>query len=100
MWSPKSRPSIELFPSLLETMPILLFAGDADLMCAWTGINETIAQLSWKGGTGFGVNATAQDWFVNGTIAGTWQEDRNLTWVVVKDAGHMVRTSKSVNFYL
>jgi carboxypeptidase D len=47
--------------------------------------------LTWRGETGFGLNITAKDWYVNGTLAGTWKEARNLTWVVVKDAGHMVR---------
>lgn len=28
MWSPQSRPSIELVPALLEKMPMLWFAGD------------------------------------------------------------------------
>lgn len=92
MWSPRSFPSIELFPELLEKkkIPILLFAGDADLMCNWVGIENMIKDLQWNGSKGFGVNATSKDWFVNGTLAGSWREDRNLTWVVVKEAGHMV----------
>lgn len=91
MWSPRSFPSIELFPELLQSMPILLFAGDADLMCNWVGIEKMIDELNWNGAIGFGQNATAKDWFVNGTLAGSWREDRNLTWVIVKEAGHMVR---------
>lgn len=90
MWSPKSLPSINLFPELLEIMPILLFAGDSDLMCNWIGIEQSIRHLTWRGSTGFSPNATSKEWYVNGTLAGTWQEERNLTWVIVKDAGHMV----------
>lgn len=90
MWSPRSVPSVELLPELLQTIPILLFAGDADLMCNWVGIQSMINNLKWNGAVGFGENATAKDWFVNGTLAGSWREDRNLTWVTVKEAGHMV----------
>ena len=48
-----------------------------------------LQRMTWKGSTGFG-NATAQDWIVNGTSAGTWQTARNLTWVTVFESGHMV----------
>lgn len=35
-------------------------------------------------------NVTAQDWSVNGKPAGTWTTARNLTYVKVSDASHMV----------
>jgi len=34
-------------------MPVLLYAGDQDLMCAGIGIEAAIAQLSWNGEKGF-----------------------------------------------
>lgn len=58
-------------------------------MCSYTGIENMLQRMTWKGSTGFG-NATAQDWIVNGTSAGTWQTARNLTWVTVFESGHMV----------
>lgn len=94
MWSPKSTPSVNLLPELLETMPMLFFAGEADLMCAWNGIEDTIQAMTWKDETGFG-NATAQEWSVNGTVAGTWRTARNMTFVKVAQAGHMVRLCSS-----
>merc|ERR1712093_301777 len=89
MWSPKSRPAIELVPALLDKMPMLWFAGDADLMCNWIGIHDSIEAMTWKGAKGFG-NATEAEWYVNGTLAGTWKTARNMTFVKVLDAGHMV----------
>lgn len=32
-WAIKSQPSVALLPKLLEQVPILLFAGDQDLIC-------------------------------------------------------------------
>jgi carboxypeptidase D len=69
---------------------MLFFAGDADLMCNWIGIENTIQNMTWKGSLGFG-NVTEEEWHVNGTQAGTWRTARNMTFVKVFDAGHMVR---------
>lgn len=52
-WTPQSVPSIQLFPQLLETLPILLYAGDRDLMCAGLGIEKVIEELEWDGLKGF-----------------------------------------------
>lgn len=68
---------------------MLLFAGDADLMCSWIGIENMLNNLTWRGETGFG-DAVEEEWTVNGTVTGTWRTARNMTWVKVADAGHMV----------
>lgn len=68
---------------------MLLFAGDADLMCSWIGIENMLNNLTWRGETGFG-DAVEEEWAVNGTVAGTWRTARNMTWVKVANAGHMV----------
>ena len=52
-WTPQSVPSIQLFPELLQTLPILLYAGDKDLMCAGLGIERVIEELEWDGLKGF-----------------------------------------------
>lgn len=56
MWSPSSKPSVELLPSLLEQLDILMYAGEYDLMCNWLGMEESISSLEWAGGRGFGVS--------------------------------------------
>ncbi|KAM0793726.1 hypothetical protein ACM66B_001150 [Microbotryomycetes sp. NB124-2] len=88
-WVVESRPAVVLLPDLLKKMPILMFAGDQDLICNHVGIEKMIDHLEWNGEKGFG-NATEQDWFVNGEQAGTWTTARNMTYVKVAGASHMV----------
>lgn len=59
-------------------------------MCNWVGIEKTLEEMTWNGQTGFG-NVTEDEWYVNGTLSGTWRTARNMTWVKVFEAGHMVR---------
>ncbi|GAA5922521.1 uncharacterized protein JCM15063_003331 [Sporobolomyces koalae] len=88
-WTPQSVPSIHLFPNLLKTLPILLYAGDRDLMCAGIGIEQSIEQLEWEGIKGF--NGTEPlDWTVDGRSAGRWTKRGNLTYVEVSNSSHMV----------
>jgi carboxypeptidase C (cathepsin A) len=42
-----------LLPSLLEQMPILIYSGDKDLMCAGVGVEAMIEDLEWNGAQGF-----------------------------------------------
>ncbi|GAA5861536.1 hypothetical protein JCM1840_005403 [Sporobolomyces johnsonii] len=88
-YTPTSRPSVALLPELLEKLPILMFAGAEDLICNHVGIERMIENLEWNGATGFG-NVTADEWYVNGKNAGTWTTARNLTYVKILDASHMV----------
>ncbi|GAA5876309.1 hypothetical protein JCM3774_003719 [Rhodotorula dairenensis] len=88
-WTPQSVPSVYLLPGLLERMPILLFNGDSDLMCAGLGVERMIDDLEWNGDKGFN-ESTTYDWFVNGKSAGRWTTARNLTYVSVYNSSHMV----------
>ncbi|BGP44767.1 Cell death protease [Rhodotorula kratochvilovae] len=92
-WTPNSVPSIALFPELLEKMPILLYAGDKDLMCAGVGIEAAVANLEWNGERGFG-DAEALEWTVGEEHAGRWTTARNLSYVEFKDSSHMVPLDK------
>lgn len=47
--------SVTLLPSLLEKIPIMLFAGDQDFICNYVGVENLIAALSWNGQQGLGV---------------------------------------------
>ncbi|SCV68627.1 BQ2448_748 [Microbotryum intermedium] len=88
-WASESVPAVQLLPKLLEEIPVLLFAGDQDLICNHLGIERLIEGLTWKGETGFGTE-TAKNWFVNGKPAGQWTTARGLTYVKIADASHMV----------
>ncbi|KAI8458931.1 putative carboxypeptidase KEX1 precursor [Phakopsora pachyrhizi] len=84
-----SRPSIELFPKLLEKIKVLLFSGDQDLICCHLGTTRMIENLSWTGQKGFGKDSNELQWSVNGSFAGTWRERDNLTYVILANASHM-----------
>ncbi|GAA6047194.1 hypothetical protein JCM3770_006945 [Rhodotorula araucariae] len=92
-WTPNSAPSIALFPELLEKMPILLYAGDKDLMCAGIGIEAAVANLEWNGAKGFG-DAEALEWTVGEELAGRWTTARNLSYVEFINSSHMVPLDK------
>lgn len=88
-WTPNSVPSVLLLPALLEKLPILLFAGDRDLMCAGIGIERMIEKLEWNGEVGFG-GEQPQDWTVDGVLSGQWTTARGLTYVNFYNSSHMV----------
>ncbi|GAA5845127.1 hypothetical protein JCM11251_008003 [Rhodosporidiobolus azoricus] len=88
-YTPMSSPSVRLLPKLLEKVPILMFAGAEDLICNHVGIERMIEKLEWNSAVGFG-NAVDEDWVVNGKKAGTWTTARNLTYVKIDEASHMV----------
>lgn len=50
-----SESSVTVLPRLLEKIPVLLFAGDQDLICNYVGQESIIQALTWNGGTGLGV---------------------------------------------
>lgn len=82
MTNQKSESAVTLLPKILEKIPIMLFAGDQDLICNYVGIEALISALTWNGGTGLGTVQT-QSWTVDSTPAGTWVTSRNLTYVKV-----------------
>jgi len=85
MTNQASESAITLVPKILEKIPIMLFAGDQDLICNYVGIEALISALTWNGGTGLGKVQT-QSWTVGGTPAGTWVTSRSLTYVKVWSA--------------
>lgn len=90
----KSAPSVSFLPELLSQIPVLLFSGDRDLICNHLGTEAMINRMEWNGGKGFevspGVWAPRRDWTFENEPAGTYQESRNLTYVVFYNSSHMV----------
>ncbi|KAG2013266.1 KEX1 protein [Coprinopsis cinerea AmutBmut pab1-1] len=80
--------SITVLPRVLSKIPVLIFAGDQDLICNYVGLENMIKSLTWNGETGLGTVET-QSWSVNSTATGTWVESRNLTYVKIFNASHM-----------
>ncbi|KAI9998959.1 hypothetical protein PInf_003623 [Phytophthora infestans] len=69
---------------------VLIYAGDADLMCNWVGNQAWVMELDWTGKAKFN-NApshpfvTAED-----TDAGRVRSFENLAFIRVFNSGHMV----------
>ncbi|KDN46769.1 alpha/beta-hydrolase [Tilletiaria anomala UBC 951] len=85
--------AVTIIPGLLEhNIQVLIFAGDQDLICNHIGLERMIDNLEWNGRRGFSSAAStaAQQWYVNETVAGSWRTERNLTYVSVAGASHMV----------
>ncbi|KAI8366746.1 Alpha/Beta hydrolase protein [Radiomyces spectabilis] len=85
----QSEPSYDLLPLLLEEMRILLFSGEADLICNHFGTEYLIGNMTWAGKTGF-AGAKPKDWFIGQEFVGQYTEARNLSYVLIKDGSHMV----------
>ena len=96
MSNQKSQSAITLLSGILEKIPIMLFAGDQDLICNYVGIEALISALTWNGGTGLGQVQT-QSWTVGGTPAGTWVTSRNLTYVKVWNTSPTPLSSLKMN---
>ncbi|VDB97159.1 unnamed protein product [Peniophora sp. CBMAI 1063] len=85
----RSNSSVTVLPRVLARVPVLIFAGDQDLICNYVGLENMIQGLTWNGATGLGTVET-QTWSVDGKAAGTWVSARNLTYVKIFNASHMV----------
>lgn len=51
-----SNASITVLPRVLARIPVMLFAGDQDLICNYMGIERLIQTMEWNGATGLGVS--------------------------------------------
>ena len=82
-------------PTILEAgVPVLLFAGDQDLICNHIGVERIPDRLKW-GGQGWG-SPEKKQWYVNNELAGYWRSNRNMTFVSIAKASHMVGVDKPV----
>lgn len=87
-----SLPAIHLLPLVLEEIPILLFNGNRDIICNYMGTEGFIKDMTWNGQKGFPEGAS--DWLADNEVAGYIKTDRNLTFINVFDASHMVPFDK------
>ncbi|KAE8988905.1 hypothetical protein PF011_g18988 [Phytophthora fragariae] len=70
---------------------VLLYAGDADILCNIYATEATAKKLKWSGAPGF--NAVQERPYLTSsgiTDAGSVQSYSHLTFVKVHEAGHMV----------
>lgn len=52
----KLNASITVLPKVLSKLPVLIFAGDQDLICNYVGLEAMMKSMTWNGGTGLGVS--------------------------------------------
>ncbi|KAG5440021.1 hypothetical protein PCK2_000629 [Pneumocystis canis] len=105
----KSPPAIQLLPGILKEIQVTLLigtgsfmlkvlSGDKDIICNHRGIEDLIEAMEWNGRKGFsqedGTVAEKYRWLFMDKLAGYYQYARNLTYVLVKDASHMVPYDK------
>jgi carboxypeptidase C (cathepsin A) len=87
---------ISYVKELLENnVRVLIYAGDADLMCNWYGIQAWTNALDWSGKKTF--NAAPEHSFITNDLlkkksinAGMAKSNGKLTFVRVYNAGHLV----------
>lgn len=93
-----SPPSIHLLPEILSEIPVLLYSGNKDIICNHMGTEDMINNMEWNGRKGFiredGTWAPKYSWIFMENHVGYYQNDRNLTYVLIKDASHMVPYDK------
>lgn len=101
--NPNSEPSISLLPSILESgLDVLFYNGEHDLICNNKGVLDTIANMEWGGQKGFGELRQVYEWYhldsqtYDEQLAGYVEHDRNLTFINVYNASHMVPSDKSL----
>jgi len=67
----------------------LVYSGDKDFICNWRGGEAWTNAVAWTGHDAFN-NAKYNDWNVTGKAAGALRTEKNLKFLRVFDAGHMV----------
>ncbi|ORZ03599.1 Alpha/Beta hydrolase protein [Syncephalastrum racemosum] len=87
-------PSFDLLPGLLKEIPVLLFSGDKDLICNYLGTEYLIGNMTWNGAQGFGASTKKESWYIDDVEVGSYQEARNLTFVMISEGSHMVPYDK------
>ncbi|CAR26983.1 hypothetical protein ZYGR_0I02530 [Zygosaccharomyces rouxii] len=99
----KAVPSVRKLPALLDSgLKVILYNGEMDLLCNERGVLDMIDKLQWGGAKGFSSKTKEYDWnyrdFETNTdhIAGNVLHDRNLTYISVHNASHMVPNDKSL----
>ena len=94
----KSPASYLYLPEILDKIHVLLFSGDKDFICNHLGTEYMIDALSWGQGKKYGsaslpgwsTSKSANSWVLDKNAVGEWTYDRNLSYVKVFSASHMV----------
>lgn len=85
------QPFHRLVPDLLDQIPVLIYAGDADFICNWLGNRAWTEALEWKGKKSYNA-AKTKDLLLSddNTPIGSVKASGNFTFVRLHAGGHMV----------
>ena len=87
------KPFHRLVPSILEKIPVLIYAGDADFICNWLGNKAWAEALEWPGHKKFSA-ANMTDLRIQGDKEGRKigevKSVGNFTFIKIHAGGHMV----------
>ncbi|KAF0697812.1 Aste57867_11527 [Aphanomyces stellatus] len=76
-----------------EGIRVLIYAGDADLMCNWKGQEAWTTALVWHGQDEFQA-AAPTPFIIDGDAKGELRRAGNLNFLRIFDSGHMVPTDQ------
>ncbi|KAJ1677487.1 Cell death protease [Spiromyces aspiralis] len=83
-----SSPASQKLPSVIKSIPVMLFVGDQDLVCNYIGIEWMIGNMTWNNQKGFTSNKGMQ-WLLDGEDTGLIMSERNLTYIKIYNSSHM-----------
>ncbi len=87
------KPFHRLVPGILEKIPVLIYAGDADFICNWLGNKAWSEALDWPGHKEF-AKAEMEDLRIDGEKSGRKigevKSHGNFTFIKIHAGGHMV----------
>lgn len=87
------QPVIRLVPQLLEEIPVLVYAGDADYICNWLGNRAWTDSLEWQGQESYS-KADTKEMKMGKKAYGKIKTADNLAFVQIYGAGHMAPYDK------
>lgn len=100
-------PAYSVLPELVNVhrLPVHVFSGANDMLLNHFGTELVLQNMTWNGAFGFSQRpdrvfyvddaAPSADHAANGTTAGTWGEERGLSYHLFYGAGHTVFQKKS-----
>ncbi|CCE61651.1 hypothetical protein TPHA_0A05770 [Tetrapisispora phaffii CBS 4417] len=101
--NPTAKPSIHYLPELLKTgIEIILYNGANDIICNNIGVLDSIEKMQWGGSSGFTSASEYYEWVYRDLNinedqkAGFIHYDKNLTFISVYNASHMVPNDRSL----
>lgn len=77
---------------------ILIYAGTYDWQCNWIANKLWVDKLSWSQSAVY-QQESWREWMVNGRVAGEVKQTDLLTFVTIREAGHMMSTFVFTYFY-